>query len=249
MIISGRRLFRFLTTILVLGSSQSMPATALDKPVLVELFTSEGCSSCPPAEKYLSRLRKTNSNIILIGEHVDYWNSLGWADPFSTAQWTERQQKYCQRLGANSCYTPQAVINGQFECIASNPSAVEDAISSAANSLSVPIELKVNKQIDNSVDISFKVGSSSRVKAVKLFLVEDGVLSHVRRGENGGRQLEHDGIVRAQAVVKDVKSGVATSASLPISTNGHLENFRVVALLEDNKGPFGAAQQTLSGSH
>ena len=249
MIISGRRLIRFFTTIAVLGSCQSMPATAFNKPVLVELFTSEGCSSCPPADKYLSRLRKTNSNIILIGEHVDYWNSLGWTDPFSSAQWTERQQKYCRKLGANSCYTPQAVINGQIECIASNQSALESAISSAANSLSVPIELNVNEHGEKSLAISFKVGSSSRVKAVRLFLVEDGVSSNVGRGENGGRQLEHDGIVRAQTIVKDVKSGVATSASLPIFTNGHPENFRVVALLEDVKGPFGAAQQNLSSPH
>jgi len=122
----------------------STPCMAADKPVLIELFTSEGCSSCPAADEYLSTLRHGNKNIILIGEHVDYWNNLGWADPFSSSKSTERQRRYCQKLGANP-YTPQAVINGARECVASNKSAVQDAISSfsSSNALAVPITIKI----------------------------------------------------------------------------------------------------------
>jgi hypothetical protein len=222
------------------------PATAADKPILVELFTSEGCSSCPSADRFLSDLRKSNNNIILIGEHVDYWNGLGWADPFSSAQWTERQRKYCQKLGANSCYTPQAVINGQRECVGSNQSAVREAISATSDALTVAIDLKVLKQAAKSVDISVTVGNSPRAKNVELFLVEDGVIVNVPRGENGGRQLGHDGVVRAHAMIENVKSGTVSSASLPLNTDGHPERLRVVALVEDQKGPYGAAQQALS---
>jgi hypothetical protein len=223
-----------------------VPVSASDKPVLIELFTSEGCSSCPPADKYLSGLRRSNSNIILLGEHVDYWNNLGWADPFSSPQWTERQKNYCRKLGANSCYTPQAVINGQRECVAYNQFAIEGAIAQLSNVLVVPVDLKVVKQTTKSVEISVAVGESARAKNIMVFLVEDGVVVDVPRGENGGRQLGHDGVVRAQTVIKNIQGGTTSSADLPLNTAGHPEKFRIVALLEDEKGPFGAAQQPLS---
>jgi hypothetical protein len=194
---------------------------------------------------YLSGLRRSNSNIILIGEHVDYWNGLGWADPFSSPQWTERQRSYCRRLGANSCYTPQAVINGQRECVASNRAAVQEAISATSNALTVLIDLRVLRQAARSIDISVIVGHSPRVKTVALFLVEDGVLVNVSRGENGGRQLAHDGVVRSQTTIKNVQGGIASSASLPLNAADHVEKCRIIALLEDENGPFGAAQQTL----
>jgi hypothetical protein len=243
---SGRTANRLLTAFVVMGLSQLAPCLAEDKPVLVELFTSEGCSSCPPADQYLSTLRQHNKNVILIGEHVDYWNNLGWADPFSSPKWTERQREYCEKLGANSCYTPQAVINGQRECVGSNQSAVQDAISSTPNALSVPIAMKIARGAGNSVDISLVVGNSSRTNNVSLFLVEDGVSVYVQRGENGGRKLSHDGIVRSHTAIKNIKSGERASASLPLQNTDRSKNFRIVAILEDEKGPFGATQQSLS---
>jgi hypothetical protein len=241
---SGRTANCLLTIFVVLGLGQLAPCLAVDKPVLVELFTSEGCSSCPPADNYLSSLRQSNKNVILIGEHVDYWNNLGWADPFSSPKWTERQREYCEKLGANSCYTPQAVINGRRECVGSNQSAVQDAISSTSDALSVPIAMKIARGA-HSVDISLVVGNSSRTKNVSLFLVEDGVSVNVQRGENGGRKLSHDGIVRSQSAIKNIKSGEKVSASLPLQNSAHSEGFRIVAILEDEKGPFGATQQSL----
>jgi hypothetical protein len=97
----------------------------------------------------------------------------------------------------------------------------------------------------HSVDISLVVGNSSRTKNVSLFLVEDGVSVNVQRGENGGRKLSHDGIVRSQSAIKNIKSGEKVSASLPLQNSAHSEGFRIVAILEDEKGPFGATQQSL----
>jgi hypothetical protein len=242
----GRTANCLLTTFVVLALGQLAPCLAADKPVLVELFTSEGCSSCPSADTYLSGLRQSNKNVILIGEHVDYWNNLGWADPFSSPKWTERQREYCEKLGANSCYTPQAVINGRRQCVGSNQSAVQDAISSTSDVLSVPIAMKIARGSAHSVDVSLVVGNSSRTNNVSLYLVEDGVSVNVQRGENGGRKLSHDGIVRSQTAIKNIKSGEKASASLPLQNSGHSERFRIVAILEDEKGPFGATQQSLS---
>jgi hypothetical protein len=178
---------------------------------------------------------------------VDYWNNLGWADPFSSSKSTERQKQYCEKLGASSCYTPQAVINGQRECVASHKSAVQDAISSTSNALSVPISMKVARVSAGTVEISLVVGDSSRTNNVALFLVEDGVSVDVKSGENGGRQLSHDGVIRSQATIKNIQSGETTSASLPLrNIAGHSETFRIVAILEDEKGPFGATQQAVS---
>jgi hypothetical protein len=94
--------------------------------------------------------------------------------------------------------------------------------------------------------ISLVIGASSRTNNVSVFLVEDGVSVNVKRGENGGRQLSHDGVIRSQATIKKIKSGERVNASLPLPDNGHPENFRIVAILEDEKGPFGATQQSLS---
>ncbi len=242
---SWRTAYRLFTAFVVLGLGQLTPCLALDRPVLVELFTSEGCSSCPPADRYLAGLRKSNRNIILIGEHVDYWNGLGWADQFSSATWTERQQNYCRKLGARSCYTPQAVINGQRECVASDQSAVQKAMSETADALTVPVDIKILKQEPNSVDVSVSVGDSSGSKDIALLLVEDGVVVQVQRGENGGRLLRHDGVVRAQTKIKNVKGGTKVSATLPLNSTDHPESFRIVALLEDANGPSGAAQLAL----
>ncbi|MBU6454237.1 MAG: DUF1223 domain-containing protein [Cyanobacteria bacterium REEB67] len=243
--ISKQRLSVLVLALMALPLGNAANALPEAQPILIELFTSEGCSSCPAADSYLSELRKSNCNVILLGEHVDYWNNLGWKDPFSSSIWTQRQKSYCQKLGASSCYTPQTVINGQRECVGSNQAAVQKAISETSGSLKATVDLRLLKQKANSVDISVAVKNTSRANNLEIFLVEDGVLVNVPRGENGGRQLAHDGVVRAHAVIKSIKSGIVSSASLPQNPAAPSRNFRVVALLEDENGPIGAAQQAL----
>ena len=115
------------------------------KPVLVELFTSEGCSSCPPADRLLSELDRrqpvSGANIVVLSEHVDYWNSLGWRDPFSSHQWSERQDNYGRQFGLDSIYTPQMVINGAQEVNGSDSRAVRSAIEKSAAATPVAISI------------------------------------------------------------------------------------------------------------
>jgi hypothetical protein len=247
--ISKQRLCILILALTSLPLSYGAAALPDKAPILIELFTSEGCSSCPAADGYLAALRKSNANIILLGEHVDYWNNLGWKDPFSSSTWTERQRNYCLKLGVSGCYTPQTVINGKRECVGSNQAAVQQAISETAKSLTTAVDLRLIKQKANSVDISVAVRNANNTRNttnLEIFLVEDGVSVNVPRGENGGRQLSHDGVIRAHSVIRSIKSGSVSLASLPVETASHSRNFRVVALAEDENGPIGAAQEIFS---
>src|SRR5512146_3181325 len=110
---------------------QSNPTSP--SPVFVELFTSEGCSSCPPADALLTQLEKQRQidgrPIIVLGEHVDYWNNLGWTDRFSSARFSERQSEYARKFGLDSVYTPQMVVNGRTEFVGNDPAALQKALS------------------------------------------------------------------------------------------------------------------------
>src|SRR6266404_7069098 len=115
--------------------SSTQASNPAPKPVVLELFTSEGCSSCPPADALLKKLDDAGSldnvEIIAIEEHVDYWNRLGWTDPFSSPDWTERQQRYSQTLRRDGVYTPQLVVNGHDELVGSSERQVREAIANA----------------------------------------------------------------------------------------------------------------------
>src|ERR1700730_15247904 len=102
-------------------------AVADGAPVLLELFTTEGCSSCPPADALLSELGSSTKSVIPLAYHVDYWNHLGWADPFSSHQWSERQSEYVQALNLDGAYTPQMVIGGRWQCAGSDGGSIAHA--------------------------------------------------------------------------------------------------------------------------
>ena len=102
-----------------------------DSPVVLELFTSEGCSSCPPADELLSKLGSSSTGVIPLAYHVDYWDSVGWSDPFSSGQWTARQTVYVRAMKLSGAYTPQIVINGRWQCVGSDPGAIARAIAAA----------------------------------------------------------------------------------------------------------------------
>src|SRR5215470_16941428 len=112
-------------------------------PIVVELFTSEGCSSCPPADAFLAQLEArqpvVGAEVIAIEEHVDYWDQLGWRDPFSSADWTERQRKYAAVLGNGNIYTPQMVVNGSVEFVGSRERSGRSAIDQAAQQKTIPL--------------------------------------------------------------------------------------------------------------
>lgn len=168
-------------------------AAAMPRPVVVELFTSEGCSSCPPADAYLSELSQQRSDILPLAFHVTYWNSLGWKDPFSLDVATQRQAEYGRRFGDGS-YTPEMVVDGTTAFVGSDRSSGETAIQKAkgADSTSAPLSA-VRK--GNAITVSVGAGSGSA--QVILVGYDAQHTTAVGRGENGGRTLKESNIVRS----------------------------------------------------
>lgn len=157
-------------------------------PALVELFTSEGCSSCPSADALLARYA-AKPDVILLSEHVDYWNRLGWKDRFSSAFFSDRQSAYARRFGLDSVYTPQAIVNGEAQFVGSDESALRRALALATTRAAVTLT---------------KTGGGYRIAATSANVPADLVLAtvlplqttKVERGENGGRTLTHVGVVK-----------------------------------------------------
>lgn len=189
------------------ASAASLPqqTTEATPVVLVELFTSEGCFSCPPADKLLADLEREQIvkgvQVIAISEHVDYWNRLGWKDPFSAAEFSKRQLDYMQALGLQDVYTPQMIVDGRTQFVGSNLKAAREAIASAASArkanLSLAIKslnaraLRLAVQIDNLPEVT-----KDDTAEVILAVTESDLLSNVSRGENKGRNLLHAAVAR-----------------------------------------------------
>ena len=177
---------------------ESLAISGSAAPVAVlELFTSEGCSSCPPADKLLPELVKSDSNIIALSFHVDYWNRLGWEDPFSSAAFSERQRDYARQLHLESVYTPQLVVNGEYELVGSNRPKAQSTIKMALKE-----KAQVKLTIDNvkmvNGKINFIVHSDGDFKKTDILaaLVQKQVTTNVKAGENSGAKLSHTNVVR-----------------------------------------------------
>lgn len=178
---------------------KSVSITGSYAPVAVlELFTSEGCSSCPSADKLLPQLAKLDSNIIPLSFHVDYWNRLGWTDPFSSSEYSERQRSYASQLNLESVYTPQLVVNGEYELVGSNRSNAETAIKKALKERSqVQIDISDVKIAGNRVSFISTVSGEYKKTDLLAAIVQKQATTKVRAGENGGATLSHINIVRA----------------------------------------------------
>lgn len=187
--------------VIALALAAQVAPTPARVPVVVELFTSEGCSSCPPADVLLTKLLKEQPvagvQIIPLGLHVTYWDQLGWKDPASLQASTDRQQDYGRMFGADSMYTPQAVIDGRAQLVGSDETGIRQAIEKAAAQPHVPVQLSVSLQGDNVTASVTADKTSGNEPLRRVFLItEDGLTSVVKRGENGGRTLHNDAVVR-----------------------------------------------------
>jgi len=169
---------RILLTALVL-SSFAIPALAEPRPVVVELFTSQGCSSCPPADALLDELAG-RKDVLALGFHVDYWDRLGWRDPLSTPGATMRQHDYAGKFGRNEVYTPQMVIDGTHQAVGSNRAAVLQAIAAAQPVSVAPVTLAPDGR-----SVSVDVGAGRGKVLVIRYLLKR--TTTVERGENAGR--------------------------------------------------------------
>ena len=195
----------------LLVSQDGEQVSATHSVVLAELFTSEGCSSCPPADDVLSQLVEqqpiSNVEVLGLGEHVDYWDRLGWRDPFSSAAFSNRQSNYDNRVfHSGRVYTPQLVVDGAFEAIGSDGAAVRSAILRAAQASKASVALAVEVDGSSAARVNLTVHVPTELARheaadVLLAVAEDHLVTNVQRGENRGRTLKHSAVARALLVV------------------------------------------------
>lgn len=217
--------------------------------VVLELFTAQGCSSCPPADRVLSRLgldERIRGQVLPLAFHVDYWNVGGWKDPFSAAAWTARQYSYARALYVGSPYTPQLVVDGQREF---NGSREERALSEIKAALDRPSATRVTLAARREttprqaviVDVGAEVVESIDAGRLEVLvaLVESGLATDVAGGENGGRTLQNDFIVRSLKTAFTLKPEAGTRGlrtfALTLRTEWRLENLSVAAFVQDTR--------------
>ena len=208
------------------------------EPVLVELFTSEGCSSCPPADALIESLQRSQpvdgAEIIPLALHVDYFNHLGWKDPFSSAAFTRRQEDYSEVFGPDSVYTPQVVVDGAEAVPGNEPEQVRHAIGTAVGRVHLPVRVSPHPaggSVHLSIDVPPGPKDIEQIQVVAA-LTQEEVTSIVKRGENKGRTLHHIAVVRKiQRVGALTSSASVLDARLPID-RGWGPNLQTVVWLQ-----------------
>lgn len=220
---------RLIPLILLLCCAAAEPKGT--QPVLLELFTSQGCSSCPPADELLRRIARDpalRGRVIPLAYHVDYWDHLGWRDPFSSREWSLRQGEYVRALRLGSSYTPQVVINGARQMVGSSTLQIYRAIED--ESRRAP-EGRVSVRIDGS-DVVVRATAPRAGTELIVVTFENGATTRVLRGENSGRTIANDAIVRklVRVATLDAKGEVEERVRLPLGPR-----IGVAAFLQDAK--------------
>lgn len=203
--------------------------------VVVELFTSQGCHSCPPADKFLSELVaedevNDNQTLFPLSFHVDYWNYLGWKDPYSQAKFSSRQRKYAQQLGS-SVYTPQMVFNGVAEAVGSRPQKVLDKLKKVIGNAH---QTEINLQAEigtNDIVVNYSTPEAPKNSVVNIALVEKDLTDQIARGENRGKKLHHDNVVRVFKTEKASSTEEKVKIKFPKDLN--FENASIVAFIQN----------------
>lgn len=252
--------------VLLIGCSSearsASPDAKRDHPrtVVLELFTSQGCSSCPPADKLLSTLGREELDggvIVPLAYHVDYWNHLGWSDPFSSPKWSARQREYAAAIQGSGVYTPQLVVNGTVQLVGSaerqvraaierqlaerdRGTVVIDRITRTGNELEVQLRAKLDR------------GAATGRVDVVVALFENGLATAVSRGENANRNLANDSIVRWQSRAFELASDgteVTAKVAIPLAEGWRADHLGVASFLQEPKSRaiFGSTARMVQG--
>jgi hypothetical protein len=238
--------FVLLPFLLLVQDSGFVDGRGNDGFAVVELFTSEGCSSCPPADLLLTKIiDETGSaqRIYCLSFHVDYWNYIGWKDPYSDKSYSERQRRYSQSFLSGRIYTPQMVVNGTSEFVGSSESEARKAIDAALRQSHAELLTVTSMEVENGrVTASFDFKGPERKYLLNIALVERGLAQRVTRGENSGRKLTHDNVVRVLQTteIPSAQKGKLTltmpadanPASCSVIAYAQTENMKVVAATE-----------------
>jgi hypothetical protein len=236
-----------LSGLLIVGCAPGRASGPDTKParqvVVVELFTSEGCSSCPPADSLLKELSETQpvagAQVLALEEHVDYWNQLGWADPFSSNQYSLRQSQYATFFKGSGVYTPQMVVDGAKEFVGSRGREARATIEEAARQIKTPIGLKeVSAAPAGFAAIQIAIPASAAVGKqgeVWLAVTESDLHSDVKAGENSGETLQHAPVVRELRKLRDfhTQDGASLQSSIELDKKWKRENVAIVVFLAE----------------
>ncbi len=238
--------------------SASTGAQAAEKElVLVELFTSEGCSSCPPADRLLTALHSTqpfaDSTVVALAYHVDYWDHLGWKDPFGDKTFSLRQQAYAGIHKEERVYTPQMVVNGEKGFVGSDRRSAMKAIQDAATRAKVVLQVSAQRK-DGADTVAIAINGDVKPEPGRVLwiaLAEDGLQSEVTAGENKGKKMVHQAVVRSYTRYDISETDLATyTVSLPWKSDWNVKAMRVVAAVQSDKNGAVTAlgQGTVGGS-
>ena len=225
------------------GTLEAFASDRSPVPILVELFTSEGCSSCPPADMFLQRLDGqpvAGAELIVLSEHVDYWDHDGWKDPYSSSAFTERQSNYSVRFHLDSIYTPQMVVDGNQQFSGGDAKQAQKAITESLATTKIPVRILEVSSDGTRLRARVETGaldSSCHVQAAEVYvaLALNHAESQVLRGENANRRLTHTAVVNKLSKVGKIKVGeqFAHEVEMKIDSGADLHNLRVVAFLQD----------------
>ncbi len=224
-----------ITAVVLSSFINKKPATNTDKGfAVVELFTSEGCSSCPPADELVAKIEKesTDKPIYILAFHVDYWNRLGWKDVFSSADYSQRQQQYSRWLKSGSVYTPQVVVNGRTEFVGSEEGTLRNTIkTNLEKTPAANLTLSNIKTDGGKVNVQYHTQGNVSSDVLLLAIIEKHAQSNVERGENSGRTLSHVQIVRA-ITSTPVKTGDG-NASIALPKGFDAKGYELIAFLQN----------------
>jgi hypothetical protein len=212
-------------------------------PVIVELFTSQGCSSCPAADKNLAEIienaERNGQEVLGLSFHVDYWNYIGWKDPYSKKEFTERQKKYASVMSSESIYTPQVIVNGKTEFVGSDKNKIVDEVAKALKQKML-YQISVNqiKKAEENILITYSINKAPENQTVCVALIEKNVSNDVTRGENSGRKLSHRNVVRSFLTSVAQKNG---TLELSIPTLSKID--QMIIFLQNNDWMVTAAER------
>lgn len=237
--------FALLATGTWILTPRANPAHAADAPtpVLVELFTSEGCSSCPPADRLLQKLDGQplpGAEMVVLSEHVDYWNHIGWKDPYSSSFYSDRQSAYAKRFGLGSVYTPQMVVDGTRQFVGSNSELADTAFAQELGAPRIAVHLSSVSTQANALRAHLEVGTldsplGSKEAEVYVVVALNRAESQVSGGENAGHKLVHVAVVKSLTKVAALKQGrtLAQDIQVKVEPGSDIHNLRLIAFVQE----------------
>lgn len=203
---------------------------------VIELFTSEGCSSCPPADELVEKINKEfeGKEIYILAYHVDYWDKLGWKDPFSSSAYSARQYKYGNQFKLSSIYTPQLIINGTAQFVGSDERRLRDELAKETSVNQLPI-LTINEVITDKkiAKVNFSVSNANQNDEIRISLVQKSTTSNVIKGENRGRMLAHVQVVRDQQSI--LANALVKNVSLVLPPEFDPSKFELIGFVQEQR--------------